>query len=72
MVLDFYKYLYNYTDYKTKTYYKGLVQITNSDISENFIKRFPFLENLKHFHYVMLFISVQKALESKFITLNLI
>lgn len=66
-----YKYLYDYNYYKTKTYnvyYKGLVQISNSIQSENLIRRFPFLENLKYVDYVMLFLSVQKALESKFIT----
>lgn len=48
--------------------YKALVGISNSVISENLIRRFPFLENLKHVDYVVLFFSVQKALESKFIT----
>jgi len=66
-----YTYLYDYTYRKTKTYnadYKGLVRINNSIHSEALIRRFPFLENLKHVDYVMLFLSVQKALESKFIT----
>jgi hypothetical protein len=66
-----YKYLYDYNYYKTKTYnvyYKGLVQISNSVNSKDLIIQFPFLENLKHVDYVMLFLSVQKALESKFIT----
>jgi hypothetical protein len=65
-----YIYLYDYA-YKTKTYnvyYKGLVQISNCIHSEDLIRRFPFLENLKYVDYVMLFLSVQKALESKFIT----
>jgi hypothetical protein len=66
-----YKYLYDYNYYKTKTYnvyYKGLVQISNSIHSENLIRRFPFLENLKYVDYVMLFLAVQKALESKSIS----
>jgi hypothetical protein len=66
-----YKYLYDYDNYKTKTYnvyYKGLAQISNSIHSENLIRRFTFLENLKYVDYVVLFVSVQKALESKFIT----
>lgn len=66
-----YTYLYDYTYRKTKTYnadYKGLIRINNSIHSEALIRRFPFLENLKHVDYVMLFLSVQKALESKFIT----
>jgi hypothetical protein len=65
-----YIYLYDYT-YKRKTYnadYKGSGQIRNSIYSEDLIRRFPFLENLKHVDYVMLFLSVQKALESNFIT----
>ena len=66
-----YTYLYDYTYRKIKTYnadYKGLVRINNSIHSEALIRRFPFLENLKNVDYVMLFLSVQKALESKFTT----
>ena len=68
--IEYYFYIYDY-DYKTDIYndaYKGLVQISNSVISEDLITKFPFLENLKHVDYLMLFLSVQKALESKFIT----
>ena len=68
--IEYYHYVYGY-DYKIETYngaYKGLVRISNSVNSEELIRQFPFLENLKHVDYVMLFLSIQKALESKFIT----
>ena len=64
---------YNYYDYyyQLETYnaeYKVLAQISNSIHSEDLTTRFPFLENLKHVDYLTLFLSVQKALESKFTT----
>jgi hypothetical protein len=68
--IEYYFYIYDY-DYKTDIYndaYKGLVKISNSVISEDLITKFPFLENLKHVDYLILFLSVQKALKSKSIS----